>query len=279
MKRKQLIGNLMLLLAAMLWGGTYAIQSLMSKSIGTFTIVFLKTINGFFILGYCYIKKKQLRKKAILAGIIVGVIGAIGLICQQMGIGLTSVSKASFISGLYVMFVPLLGLFTRKKPKPRFWLAIFISFIGMYLLCMSGNEKFGIGDLVVLISAVFFAEQIILIDKFSEEVDNVLAFCGVQQITICIISSIPVFILEKPQLNDFNGLLLPILYVMFLSGMIAQIIQNKYQNSVEPTTASLIMSLESVFGALFGWLLLKQTLTFKEIIGCILMFIAIMVAE
>lgn len=269
----------MLLLAAILWGGTYAIQNIMSQSVGSFTIIFLKTSTGFLILGYCYIKKRKLKKKAVLAGVIVGVITGIGLLTQQMGISLTTISKASFISGMYVIFVPLLGLFTKKKPKAKFWLAILISLVGMYLLCMSGNEKFSTGDFVILLSSIFFAEQIILIDKFSEEVDDALAFCGVQQSTICLLSIIPMLFIDKPQLINFEGMLIPILYVMFFSGMIAQIIQNKYQGSVAPTIASLIMSLESVFGVLFGWLILKQGLTVKEIIGCILMFISIIIAE
>lgn len=278
MKDKKLIGSLMLLIAALLWGGSYGIQNILSNHLGTYTIIFIKTMTGIVLLGICFLLKKEINEKTILAGIIVGIVNGCGLIFQQTGIANTSVSKASFITGLYVVFVPVLGLFTRKKPKRKFWLAICIAFLGLYMLCMQGTESLGKGDLAVLISAVFFALQIILIDKYASEVDP-LPFCAFQQITIAFISGTLMLVLEKPQNIDFSNIILPIIYTAFISGMAAQILQNKYQKFVEPTVASLIMSLESVFGTLSGWLLLNQTLSLKEVIGCILIFISIIIAE
>ena len=278
MEKRKLIANFALLFAAMMWGGSYAVQSIMSRSISTFTTIFLKSCGGILLILMCFINKKKLTKKTIYAGVLTGLVNCDGLILQQIGIANTTVSKSSFISGLYVVFVPILGLFTRKKPKPRFWFAIIIAFFGMYMLCMQGNESLGFGDLITLSSIIFFALQIIFIDKYGSELDA-FSYCAVQQVTTATVSGILAFAIERPQLSNFSGMLLPILYVVFCSGMVGQLLQNKYQKDVEPTLASLIMSLESVFGALGGWLLLNQTLTGRELIGCALMFIAILIAE
>lgn len=278
MKNKKLIGSLMLLLAAMLWGGSYGMQSILSNRFGTYAIIFIKTVSGFLLIAFCALQKKKFTKTVVLSGILVGIMNAFGLILQQIGIENTTVSKASFLSGLYVMFVPIIGLFTKKKPKKKYWLAIAIAFVGLYLLCMSGGEKIGYGDIITLFAAMFFALQIVLIDKFVSQVDPLL-FCGFQQSTVAVISGIMMLIFETPDFSNISSMIGPMLYVSFLSGLLGQILQNKYQAYVDPTVASLIMSLESVFGTLGGWLLLNQTLTINEILGCILLFVSIIVAE
>lgn len=268
----------MLLIVALLWGGSFSVQSMMSNSLGNYTIVFLKTVGSIFLIIVCIILKRKINRKTILLGLLVGATNGTGLILQQIGISTTTVSKASFISGLYVVFVPILGLFTKKKPKTRFWWAVIVAFFGLNLLCMNGEEMIGFGDLITLVASIFFALQIILIDKYADEVDP-LPFCAFQQLITACMSGILMMLLEKPHLSDFNGLLLPIIYMMMFSGLLAQVLQNKYQKLVEPTVASLIMSLESVFGAIGGWLLLNQTITLKEGFGCVLLFIAILIAE
>lgn len=278
MNNKKLIGSLMLLFAAMLWGGSYGMQSILSNSFGTYAIIFIKTVSGFLLLGLCALQKKKFDKTVILSGILVGVVGGIGLILQQIGIENTSVSKASFLSGLYVMFVPIIGLFTKKKPKKKYWLAIGVAFVGLYLLCMSGDEKIGYGDIVTLFAAIFFALQIVLIDKYVSLVDPLL-FCGFQQSTVAVMSGIMMLLFETPDFSNATSMIGPMLYVSLLSGLLGQALQNKYQAYVDPTVASLIMSLESVFGTLGGWLLLNQTLTTNEIIGCVLLFASIIIAE
>lgn len=276
--KKKLIGSVMLMLAALMWGASYSIQNIMAGSLKTFTVIFLKGFGGFLLLLFCLIQKREFSKKAIIYGTLIGVVNGAGLIFQQIGISNTSVSKASFISALYIIFVPVFGLFTAKKPKKKFWLAICLACVGMYFLCVNGALTISYGDLITLVGAACFGLQIVLIDSYIVGCD-VLVFCGFQQATVSIISGILMFVIEKPQLSDFNGLLWPILYVMLVSGLIAQIMQNRYQMDVEPTLASLLMSLESVFGALGGWLILNQTLTFREIIGCVIIFIAILIAE
>lgn len=148
----------------------------------------------------------------------------------------------------------------------------------MYYLCLNGNYEVCIGDILTFISNFFFALQIILIAKYTKTSDFV-PFCAAQQATTSIIAGIMMLVFEKPQLSDFNGLLFPILYTVFISGMVAQLLQNRFQRDIEPSLASLIMSLESVFGALSGWLLLNQTLTSRELFGCILIFASILIAE
>lgn len=278
MKRKEYFGSLMLLISAMMWGGSYAVQNILSTSFQTYSVIFLKSVGGIVLLVFCIFARKKIDKKTLRAGFITGLTNCTGLIIQQIGIANTSVSKSSFISGLYVIIVPIFGLFSNKKPKRKFWLAVLIAFIGMYLLCMNGNESLGKGDLYVLVSIIFFAYQIILIDKYGKELDP-LAYCAVQQITSATVSGSLAMIIEKPQFSNIGNMIFPVLYVMFMSGLVAQIFQNKYQKLVSPTLASLIMSLESVFGALGGMIFLHQFLTVKELIGCILMFVAIIIAE
>lgn len=276
--KKQVIGSLMLLFSAILWGLSYSVQSTLSKIIGNYTIIFLKAFSGFILFPICFLLKRKINEKTILYGVVVGFVNAVGLIFQQFGISQTTVSKSSFISGLYVIFVPIFGLFTKKKPKPRFWLAVVLAFFGMYLLCMQESLKINFADCILLLSCVFFALQIVLIDKYSSKVDP-LPFCAVQQIVCSITAGLLMSVVEKPNINSIISVWPYILYIMFASGMVAQILQNKFQRSVAPTVASLIMSLESVFGVFGGWLFLNQTLTLKEGIGCLLMFIAVLVAE
>lgn len=278
MKKKQIIGSIMLLIAAVLWGLSYGIQSIMSNKLGPYTVIFIKGFSGFFLFAYCLLFKRRFDKETIMAGILIGLINGIGLIFQQTGLSISNVSKVSFISGLYILFVPIIQMFTRKKPKNRFWFAVFIACIGMYFLCMKDKFVLSKGDIYSLIGAIGFAFQIILIGKYTQTSDFV-PFCATQQMTTSILAGSLMLIFEKPQISDFSGLVLPILYAMFASGMIAQLMQNRYQRDVEPTLASLIMSLESVFGALSGWLLLNQGLTQRELTGCILLFISIIIAE
>ena len=269
----------MLLMAAILWGSSYGIQASMTKIVGNFTIIFCKTFSGFLLISYALLINKKINKKTILTGALIGMCNGIGLFLQQYALSTANVSKVSFISGLYIIFVPILSIFIlKRKPKRRFWFAVIIACIGMYFLCL--GEKFVIeaGDVITLISTVFFALQIIFIHMFSKGV-NTIAFCGVQQLTVALMSLPFMVFMEKPTLLDFSMILLPAIYIMIGPGTIAQLLQNKYQKNVEPTLATLIMSLESVFGAISGAIFLDAHLTSVEVLGCILIFISIIIAE
>lgn len=275
---KQLIGSLMLLLVSIFWGGTYGIQSILSEKFGTFTVLFFKVLGSIGMIALAIITKQKFDKDSVKYGLLVGSATLIGLVLQQLGIARTSVSKASFISGLYIIFVPIIGLFSKKKPKPKFWLAVIIASIGMYFLCLADSFTINIGDIFVIVSAFSFSFQIIFIDKYSKKV-NLFPFCATQQLVTLVVSIFMMIFVEKPVVADFSDYILPILFLALLSGFVATLVQNRFQADVDPTVASLIMSLESVFGTLSGWLLLNQTLTSRELIGCVLMFIGIIIAE
>lgn len=277
-KSKQFIGSLMLLLAALMWGLSYGIQNILSQNMKDFTIIFFKGFGGFFLLLFCFFKHRSFDLKTIVCGAIVGLVNGTGLILQQIGISNTSVSKASFISSLYIVFVPIFGYMVKRRPKFKFWIAIVMACVGMYFLCFNGEMSINDGDLITLLAAVTFGLQIVLIDVFVRDCD-LLVFCGVQQATVALMSGIIMLIFERPNFQEFGNVIWPILYVMFVSGLAAQILQNRYQKDVEPALASLLMSFESVFGALGGWLLLNQTLSTREIIGCAIIFVSILIAE
>lgn len=278
MRDKKLFGSFMLYIASFIWGMSYSVQNILAEKLGMYTIIFIKSFGGVFLFFGLLITSKKFTKKTIIGGTLIGTVYAIANVFQQLGITNTAVSKASFITSLYIMFVPLIGLFTKKKPKPKFWISVLIACVGMYLLCMSGEFSLNIGDIYALIGAILFAIQIILIDRFVKGVE-VVSFVAVQQLATSIISGSIMIAVEKPQLVDIKSVILPVLYVMLMSGLVAQLIQNRFQKDVEPSLASLIMSFESVFGAIGGWLLLNQALTLKEAIGCLMIFVAIIIAE
>lgn len=277
MKNKKLIASLMLLLAAVIWGLSYSVQS-MASNLNTFTITFFKCIGGFVLFILALIKKAKFSKVTIVYGTIIGVVCFLGCALQQKGLELSSAANASFISALYIVIVPVLGIFIGKKANKKVWIAIVVALIGMYLLCLSGEFKLRVGDAILLAASFFFAIQIIIIDKYINEVDA-LAFTAVQQLVAALLSGIMMVTIEKPPVNELLNQWVVLLYCALISGAIAQFLQNKYQADLEPAVASLLMSFESVFGALFGWLLLNQTLNIQEIMGCVLIFIAIVIAE
>lgn len=269
----------MLLFAAMLWGSGYGMQASMSNIVGDFTVIFFKSFSGFVLITYSILINKNLNRKSIFYGILIGVFNCLGLLLQQYGLANANVSKVSFISGLYIIFVPILSIFIlKKRPKTRFWLAVLIACVGMYFLCLGEKFVIEIGDVITLISTIFFALQIIYIHMYSKGVDTI-AFCGVQQITSCLLMVPFMVFIDSPSINDIKEVLLPGLYIMLGPGMIAQVIQNKYQSNVDATLATLIMSLESVFGAISGAIFLNASLTRTEMFGCLLIFVSIIIAE
>lgn len=279
MKDKSLFGSFMLLLAAFLWGSGYGVQASMSNTVGNFTVIFFKSFSGFILIAYSLLRNKRLKSKSILHGILIGSFNCAGLLLQQYALATANVSKVSFISGLYIIFVPILSIFIlNRKPKTRFWFAVLIACVGMYFLCLSERFVVEIGDVITLISTFFFALQIIFIHKYSKGVDTI-AFCGVQQITSCLLMIPFMLLIDKPTISNIKDVLLPGLYIMLGPGMIAQVIQNKYQSGVDATLATLIMSLESVFGAVSGAVFLNARLTQTEMLGCALIFISILIAE
>ncbi len=219
-------------------------------------------------------EKKLLLKSGILCG--TALFGA--SILQQYGISFTTVGKAGFITSMYIVLVPVFGVFLHKRIGIRVACSVVIALFGLYLLCMTESLSIGKGDLLVLLCAVVFSVHILLVDHYSPRVDGVRLSCI--QFFICgILSGIGMLIFDSPSLSSILAAAKPILYAGVLSCGVAYTLQIIAQKNVEPTTASLLMSLESVFSVLAGWVVLHQKLSLREGFGCILMFFAIVLAE
>lgn len=291
MKNKT-IGGIMLIIATLIWGTSLVAQRLATGHIGPFTFNAVRFLIGAlallpFILITDYHKNRlqtsdnRFETKDILqikGGLICGCILFATASLQQIGIIYTTVGKAGFITALYVVIVPVLGLFFGRHIHLQILGCIFLATFGMYLLCI--NEKFtlGFGDTLVLICAFSTAVHILTIDYLSSKVDCVKLSC--LQFFVCgILSSIAAFIFEKPELQSLMNASGPIIYTGILSCGVAYTLQALGQKYVSPVAASLILSLESVFSVLSGWIMLGETLSIREILGCIMMFTAIIVSQ
>ena len=295
MKTGQMKNSLLLLLTSFIWGVAFVAQSVGGEAVGCFTFNGVRSLIGAFVLiPVIYFldnqKKKELgeekfleqkgdSKTLLLGGVCCGVMLCIASNFQQFGISFTTVGKAGFITAMYILIVPILGLFMKKKVGAKVWLGVVLATIGLYMLCMT-SESFSLskGDFLVLICAGFFSLHILIIDYFSPKVDGVRMSC-IQFFVCGIISVIIAFIFESPSLSAILSGWLPILYAGVLSCGVAYTLQIVGQKNMDPTVASLILSLESVFSVLAGWLILKQTMTLREFSGCGLMFLAIILAQ
>lgn len=287
--------SLLLLLTAFIWGVAFVAQSVGGEQVGCFTFNGIRSLIGGVVLIPVILfldaqKKKELgeekfseqkgdKKTLILGGISCGVLLCIASNFQQFGISFTTVGKAGFITALYIIIVPILGLFMKKKVGPRIWAGVALATVGLYMLCMTA-ERFSIskGDFLVLICAGFFSLHILVIDYFSPKCDGVRMSC-IQFFVCGVISMVIAFGFETPTLSGILTGWLPILYAGVLSCGVAYTLQIVGQKNMDPTVASLILSLESVFSVLAGWIILHQTLTAREIWGCVLMFLAIILAQ
>ena len=283
MKTGQMRNSLLLLLTAFIWGAAFVAQSVGGEAVGCFTFNGVRSLIGALVLlpviWLMDAKKKEDQKTLITGGICCGVMLFIASNFQQFGISFTTVGKAGFITAMYILIVPILGLFMKKKPGLQVWLGVVLAVMGLYLLCMtSGSFSLSKGDFLVLICAGFFSLHILIIDYFSPKVDGVRMSC-IQFLVCGILSMVMAFIFETPEVSVILSGWLPILYAGVLSCGVAYTLQIVGQKNMDPTVASLILSLESVFSVLAGWLILNQTLSLRELSGCVLMFLAIILAQ
>lgn len=287
--------SLLLLLTAFIWGVAFVAQSVGGDQVGCFTFNGVRSILGAVVLlpviaFLDHQKKKELGEKEFLTqkgdaktlligGLCCGIMLCIASNFQQYGISFTTVGKAGFITALYIIIVPILGLFMKKRVGAKVWFGVILSTVGLYLLCMT-SESFSIskGDFLVLICAGFFSLHILIIDYFSPKCDGVRLSC-IQFFVCGVISLAAAFLFETPNLTAILAGWLPILYAGVMSCGVAYTLQIIGQKNMDPTVASLILSLESVFSVLAGWLILKQTLSGRELFGCVLMFGAIILAQ
>ena len=215
---------------------------------------------------------------AITGGILCGIFLCLASNFQQFGIKYTTVGKAGFITACYIVIVPVLGLFLKQKCGPFIWAAVVMAVIGLYLLCIKDGFSIGTGDILVMICALLFSIHILVIDHFSPMVDGVKMSC-IQFLVCGILSGIPALLLEKPAVSAILAAWQPILYAGILSCGVAYTLQIIGQKNMNPTVASLILSLESCISVLAGWLILKQQLSLREFAGCAVMFAAIILAQ
>lgn len=288
----------LLLLTATIWGVAFVAQSLGMDYVGPFTFNATRNLIGAVVLLPCIgllnringnknqensaknsDDKKVQNKLLITGGICCGILLFIASTFQQIGIQYTSVGKAGFITAMYIVIVPLLGIFLHKKVGIRIFGAVILAVIGLYLLCMTGGSfVFQTGDLLELACAVGFSVHILVIDYFSPKVDGVKMSC-IQFFTCSILSAIGMLIFEEPRLELILAAWMPILYAGVMSCGVAYTLQIVGQKGMNPTVASLIMSLESVISVIAGWLILGQKLSLRELGGCALVFTAIIIVQ
>lgn len=294
MKKQQipLKNSLLLLLAATIWGIAFVAQSVGMDYVGGFTFNAVRSIIGALVLipvilvfgtpkeerTFSEEEKKASRKTLLIGGISCGICLCLASNFQQFGIKYTSVGKAGFITACYIVIVPIIGLFLKKKCSPYIWAAVAMALVGLYLLCITDGFSIGTGDFLVLICAFVFSVHILMIDYFSPMVDGVKLSC-IQFLVCGILSGIPALIFENPQISSILAAWQPILYAGVMSCGVAYTLQIVGQKNMNPTVASLILSLESCISVLAGWVLLHQKLSFKEILGCFIMFAAIILAQ
>lgn len=218
------------------------------------------------------------RKVLIAGGICCGICLCIAGNLQQIGISHTTVGKAGFITAMYIVLVPVLGIFLKKRPSILVWISVLLAMVGLYLLCLTETFSLGKGDTYVLICALFFAVHILVIDHFSPLTDGIKMSC-IQFFVSGILSGVLMLIFEKPDLSSILAAWLPIVYAGAFSSGVGYTLQIIGQKGMDPTVASLILSLESVVSVLAGWILLNQKLSSRELMGCVLMFGAIILAQ
>lgn len=306
---KKLKYNFLLMLGALIWGSAFVAQSVGMDYIGPFTFNSVRSFMGSLVLlPVIYFmgrqkkaegcetdgkngktgqglpayaddtKKKQEYKLLLKGGVCCGVVLTVSMSLQQIGIMYTTAGKAGFITALYILIVPILGLFLGKKVGRKTWIGVGLAVVGMYLLCIKDGFSISYGDFMVFLCACVFSLHILVVDYFSPKMDGVKLSC-VQFLVCGILSAFPMLLFERPEPASILQAWLPLGYAGVMSSGVAYTLQIVSQKHLSPTVASLLMSLESVFAALTGWLILHERLSPKELLGCVLVFMAIILAQ
>lgn len=281
--------SMILFMAATVWGVAFVAQSVGMDYVGPYTFIAVRNVVALVVLVPCtvfmhtdrerkYVQKEN-KKALAIGGICCGLCLFTASTLQQFGVKYTTVGKAGFITAMYLILVPVFGIFLKKKTGMRVWIAVGLASLGLYLLCITkGDFRLQKGDLYMLGCAAVFAVHILVVDHFSPLVDGVKLSC-VQTLTNAVLGAIMMFLLEQPHWSEILAAWLPILYAGVLSSGVGYTFQIIGQKGMNPTAASLILSLESVISVLAGWLLLHQVLTAREVAGCVLAFAAIILVQ
>ena len=287
--KQQMKGTLALLLGTFVWGMAFIAQSVGMELIGPFTFQAIRCLLGVLFLfpasllldckiGMAASLKKWKSKKLWRGGIICGAALFAATSLQQVGLVYTAPGKAGFLTAMYIVLVPILGLFLRKKVTAAVWISVVLAAVGLYFLCMNEALTIEKSDLMVMLCSLAFAVHILVIDHFTQKVNGV-ALSTAQFAVAAIVSGIGAVLTETPTLSGITECILPLLYVGVMSGGVGYTLQILAQKDANPTVVSLLLSLESVFSVLAGALILHDRLTGRELLGCALMLLAVVLAQ
>ena len=293
MKVNHIRQNVFPVLAALIWGTAFVAQSVAADHVGPFTFTAARSaVACVFLLVLCLVfrclRRRDFQEEAqarpgswrdlAIGGICCGVVLTMGTNLQQMGLETTTSGKAGFITALYIVIVPIAGIFLRQKAPRAIWLSVALAVVGLYLLCVQESFSITEGDWYVLLCSFCFAGHILLIDHFTRKVDGVALSC-VQFLVMAVLSAGLMLVMETP---DWAGLLAcigPVLYVGIFSSGVGYTLQILAQKDSNPTVVSLLLSLESVFATVAGALILGDRMSGKEYLGCVLMLAAVVLAQ
>jgi len=294
MQKTQFKGVFLLLLTAFIWGVAFVAQSEGMEHIDAFTFSGIRMVFGVCVLLPFIIVRDKMQnkklpddkkiklfdKKLLVCGSMLGVVFFFACNLQQFAFYYTGAGKIAFITALYMFFVPLFGLFFKKRVPWLTWVCVAFGFVGLWFLCIDPANLGGInvGDLLAMGCAVFFAVQILMIEKFAQQIDGVKLSC-MQFLVAGTMSCICMFVFENPSLPAIGNAIVPLLYAGVMSCGIAYTLQIVGQKYTESTIASLIMCMESVFAVLASALLLNEVMTTREVVGCVVMFVAIILSQ
>ena len=283
-------GNLMLLLTAFIWGSAFVAQSTGMNYIGPFTFLAIRSFLGVIALLPVIAFRASKQEKTVrqqnsrvkitwIGGFFCGSVLGVASAFQQVGLGMTSAGKAGFITALYIVIVPIVSIFIGKKIHLSTWFYLLIALVGFYLLSVKEGFSIGKGDLLVLCCAFCYSIHILTIDYFLNKGADPVKMSCMQFLISGILGLILTLLFETPSLASIWDAKIPLLYAGVLSSGVAYTLQIVGQKYTEPTIATLLMSLESVFAALTGWIVLHEVLSGKELLGCLLVFLAVILAQ
>ena len=288
--KQQMTGTLALLLGTFIWGTAFIAQSVGMELIGPFTFQAIRCILGVIFLflaslvfdckvGVAGSLRKWRNPKLWRSGIICGIALFVATSLQQVGLVYTAPGKAGFLTAMYIVLVPILGIFVHRRPGLNAVFSVLLALVGLYLLSFTDISGINVGDLFMSAGALALAVQILLIDRYAQDLDGLRLNC-VQALVVSILS-IPGIVLnhEAVKMQTIADCWLPLCFAGVLSMGVGYTLQIAGQKRLEPTAASLIMSLESVFAALGGWLILHNTMTAAELTGCAFVFAGVIISQ
>ena len=289
MKVNRIRQNVLPVLAAFIWGTAFVAQSVGADYVEPFTFNAARSVIAFlFLLILCLVRRKIQKgivesatkswKDLAIGGTCCGVALTVATNLQQKGLETTTSGKAGFITALYIVIVPILSIFLKKKAPRAIWLSVVLAVAGLYCLCITEDFTITSGDFYILLCALCFSVHILVIDHFTQKVDGVELSC-VQFLMVTVLSAIGMLATETPSVEALKMCVGPILYLGILSSGVAYTLQILAQKDSNPTVVSLLLSLESVFAVLAGAVILHDRMSGKEYLGCVLMLVAVVLAQ